>query len=43
MGSCPEVATQLGDRQSDLDPTAEADLVASLETMEEDEMQLVEY
>ena len=43
MGSCPEAATQLGERRSDLDPTTEADLVAALETMEEDETQLVEY
>ena len=43
MGSCPEAATQLGEGKSDLDPTTGADLVAALETMEEDETQLVEY
>ena len=43
MGSCPKAATQRGDGKSNLDPTTEADLVASLETMEEDETQLVKY
>ena len=44
MGSCPKAAAKLGvDRESALDPTTEADLVAALEHMEEDETQLVEY
>ena len=44
MGSCPNVAAKLGgDRESDLDPTTEVDLVAALEHMEEDETQLVKY
>ena len=43
MENCPEAAAQLDERKSDMDPTTEADLVAALEHMEEDETQLVKY